>query len=345
MEKNELLKILDNVKEKEKEVTFTKGTRTLLIDGLNLFFRNFAIINLVNESGVHIGGLSGFLRSLGFLIKNIKPTSVYIVFDGAGGATNRQHLIPEYKTNRNINRITNWEIFDNLEEEDQAKVDQITRLIHYLRCLPLKVLLLDKVEADDIIAYIGDKFSELPDSQTFIVSADKDFLQLVKPNLIVYRPMEKRYYFPKDIKEKFNVLPENFIIYKTLLGDASDKISGVKGLGEKGIHKKFPELSKIPLTMDDLFEICENKIKDHVIYARIIHEWDRLEKNYMVMDLKNPILSNEEKTHLIDKIGENTKLTLKMDEFQKLYHEDGLNHAIRDVPSWLRETFKVLNSF
>ena len=157
--------------------------------------------------------------------------------------------------------------------------------------------------------------------------------------------MEKRYYFPKDIKEKFNVLPENFIIYKTILGDASDKISGVKGLGEKGIHKKFPELSKIPLTMDDLFEICENKIKDHVIYARIIHEWDRLEKNYMVMDLKNPILSNEEKTHLIDKIGENTKLTLKMDEFQKLYHEDGLNHAIRDVPSWLRETFKVLNSF
>ena len=345
MEKNELLKILDNVKEQEKEVTFTKESRILIIDALNLFFRNFAIINLVNESGVHIGGLSGFLRSLGFLIKNIKPTSVYVVFDGAGGATNRQHLIPEYKTNRNINRITNWEIFNNLEEEDQAKVDQITRLIHYLRCLPLKVLLLDKVEADDIIAYIGDKFSELPDSQTFIVSADKDFLQLVKPNLIVYRPMEKRYYFPKDIKEKFNVLPENFIIYKTLLGDASDKISGIKGLGEKGIHKKFPELSKIPLTMDDLFEICENKIKDHVIYARIIHEWDRLEKNYMVMDLKNPILSNEEKVHLIDKIGENTKLTLKMDEFQKLYHEDGLNHAIRDVPSWLRETFKVLNSF
>ena len=52
-------------------------------------------------------------------------------------------------------------------------------------------------------------------------------------------------------KEKFNVLPENFIIYKTLLGDASDKISGIKGLGEKGIHKKFPELSKIPLTMED----------------------------------------------------------------------------------------------
>ena len=96
MEKNELLKILDNVKEQEKEVTFTKESRILIIDGLNLFFRNFAIINLVNESGVHIGGLSGFLRSLGFLIKNIKPTSVYVVFDGAGGATNRQHLIPEY---------------------------------------------------------------------------------------------------------------------------------------------------------------------------------------------------------------------------------------------------------
>ena len=345
MEKNELLKILDNVSEEEKTSTFTKESRILIIDGLNLFFRNFAVINLVNESGTHIGGLSGFLRSLGFLIKNIKPTSVYVVFDGAGGATSRQNLIPEYKTNRNINRITNWEIFDNLEEEDQAKVDQITRLIHYLRCLPLQVLLLDKVEADDIIAYISNKFSESPDSQTFIVSADKDFIQLVKPNLIVYRPMEKRYYFPKDVKNKFNVLPENFIIYKTLLGDASDKISGVKGLGEKGIHKKFPELSTIPISMDDLFEICENKIKDHVVYSRIIHEWDRLEKNYMVMDLQNPLLSNKEKELLTESTKQSTKLTLKMDEFQKLYREDGLNHAIRDVPSWLRETFKVLNSF
>jgi 5'-3' exonuclease len=145
MEKNELLKILNNVNEEEKESTFTKESRILIIDGLNLFFRNFAVINLVNESGVHIGGLSGFLRSLGFLIKNIKPTSVYIVFDGVGGATSRQHLIPEYKTNRNLTRITNWEIFDNLEEEDQAKVDQITRLIHYLRCLPYLIVILVKV--------------------------------------------------------------------------------------------------------------------------------------------------------------------------------------------------------
>jgi 5'-3' exonuclease len=82
MEKNELLKILDNVSEEEKTSTFTKESRILIIDGLNLFFRNFAVINLVNESGVHIGGLSGFLRSLGFLIKNIKPTSVYVVFEG-----------------------------------------------------------------------------------------------------------------------------------------------------------------------------------------------------------------------------------------------------------------------
>ena len=57
------------------------------------------------------------------------------------------------------------------------------------------------------------------------------------------------------------------------------------------------------------------------------------------------ILSNKEKELLTESTKQPTKLTLKMDEFQKLYSEDGLNHAIRDVPSWLRETFKVLNSF
>ena len=84
MDKKDLLKLLDNVQESGKETV--EGERVLMIDGLNLFFRNFAMLNMVNPDGVHIGGLGGFFRSLGALIRQIQPTQVYVVFDGAGSS-------------------------------------------------------------------------------------------------------------------------------------------------------------------------------------------------------------------------------------------------------------------
>ncbi len=65
-----------------------------IIDGLNMFLRNFAVLNYVNQDGVHIGGLGGFLRSLGSLVNNVKPTSIYIIFDGIGSSQNRKNLLP-----------------------------------------------------------------------------------------------------------------------------------------------------------------------------------------------------------------------------------------------------------
>ena len=82
--------------------------------------------------------------------------------------------------------------------------------------------------------------------------------------------MEKEYYNTETVKEKFGVLSENFILYKTLLGDNSDKIPGVKGLGEKGIFKKFPELTEKKLTLEDIFDISARKFKEHVVYSRIV---------------------------------------------------------------------------
>ena len=192
------------------------------------------MMNFVNEQGVHIGGLGGFIRSLNSLINQIKPTSVYVVFDGTGSSVNRKNLLPEYKSGRNLVRITNWDSFDSLEDEHDSKIDQIVRLIHYLKCLPVKTLSLDKVEADDIIAYLSDILPKTHNSQVFIVSNDKDFVQLVDEKVILFRPGDKEYYTKNLVKEKFGVLAENFILYKTLLGDQSDKVAGVKGLGEKG---------------------------------------------------------------------------------------------------------------
>ena len=109
--------------------------------------------------------------------------------------------------------------------------------------------------------------------------------------------MEKEYYTPKTVEEKFGVLPHNFILYKTLLGDSSDKVPGIKGLGAKGLFKKFPELATQELTLDDIFDISARKSKEHVVYSRIVFEENRLENNYKIMDLSTPMIDDKGKNN------------------------------------------------
>ena len=344
MDAKDLLSLLNNVVEENETESLNKHDRVLLIDGLNLFFRNFAMLNFVNEDGVHVGGLGGFLRSLGTLINRIQPTSVYVVFDGVGSTINRKNLLPEYKSNRNITRITNWDIFESLDDEHAAKVDQVVRLIHYLQCLPVKTLSLDKVEADDIIAHLATKLSSDYGSKVFIVSSDKDFIQLVDENIIVYRPIEKDYYTTDTVIEKFGISAANFILYKVLMGDASDKVAGVKGLGEKKLMKLFPELSQRILTLQDILDISETKLKENIIYARVLDMQDQLEKNYRIMNLHNPMLDDIEREFL-DAIIEYPLPELDNMKFLKYYHEDGLKHLIKNIDYWIQNTFKDLISY
>jgi DNA polymerase-1 len=301
-------------------------------------------MKMVNQDGAHVGGLGGFLRSLNYLTNQLQPTSVYVVFDGVGSSINRKNLLPEYKSGRNLARITNWDVFDSLEEEHDSKVNQTVRLIHYLKCLPVKTVSINKVEADDIIAYLSQHLSTEYGSKVFIVSNDKDFIQLVDDKITVYRPSEKEFYTREMIKSEFGVLAENFILYKTLLGDQSDKVEGIKGLGEKGIFKKYPELLTTPMVLEDIFDISANKYKDHEVYARVILDRSRLENNFKVMNLDNPLISDVEKEFLKDLIKEDIP-SLDIVEFMKYYEEDGLGRMIKNTEYWLTNTFSLLNSF
>jgi len=343
MANSDLLKLLNNVVE-ENDIPSSPYERVLLIDGLNLFFRNFAMLNIVNEHGVHVGGLGGFIRSLGTLINAIQPTSMYVVFDGEGSATNRKNLLPEYKSGRNLSRITNWEIFEDVGDEHDAKVDQIIRLIQYLKCLPVKTVALDKVEADDIIAHLSYKLSTEHDSQCFIVSSDKDFIQLINNKITVYRPIEKDYYTPDTVKEKFGVLPENFLQYKVLMGDASDKVPGIKGLGDKKLSKLFPELGERIITLDEIIELSAQKHKENIIYSRVVFEENNLRKTTMIMDLHNPMMDDLEKKFIEDLISKNSPV-LNVETFLRLYQEDGLRHLIKNPEFWINNQFRTLNSY
>ena len=339
MKHKELFKLLDEIQEEKEIPALKRHDRVLVLDGLNLFFRNFAMLNMVNPDGVHVGGLGGFLRSLGALIRQIQPTSVYVVFDGAGSSTNRKNLLPEYKSGRNISRITNWEIFDDLDDEHNSKIDQIVRLIQYLKLLPVKTVAIDKVEADDIISVLSKKLEEKYNSNVFIVSSDKDFIQIVTDKTIVYRPMEKEYYTKNTVNEKFGVLAENFILHKTLLGDNSDKVPGVKGLGPKKLAKLFPELGEKPLTLDDIFEISARKFKENIIYSRIVQDQDRLENTYKIMDLSIPMI-DEREVEYIDQLVASDLPELNSELFITLYNEDKLGGMIRNLEFWLQENFK-----
>lgn len=337
--KKHLLDLLDNIQENGEETP--QSERYLLIDGLNLFFRNFSAINTINSQGVHIGGLGGFFRSLGALIRTIEPTQVYVVFDGVDSSSNRKNIIPEYKSGRNLVRLTKHELFDNLEEENDSKIDQIVRIIQYLKTLPVKTVSLSRVEADDVIAYLSSTLPTNPEDRVFIVSSDKDYLQLVSKKVTIYRPVEKEYYTESTVIEKFGVTPHNFLLYKLLMGDNSDGITGIKGLGLKGLLKRFPELAERNMSFDDLIDISERKMKDHVIYSRVVHDIAGLKNKYTVMDLSNPMMSDQDKSN-VDKFVKETQLEFHPKEFLEMYHSDQLGGLIRNVETWIQDIFKKL---
>ena len=178
-------KIFDSLGKVEVEETkedLKVNDRILIIDSLNTFLRAFTVIQHFNKSLNHVGGLTGYLRSLGFAINLIRPTRVILAFDGKGSSTNKRYIYPEYKANRGIRRVTNWDAFENQEQESEAITNQLVRLIDYLKCLPVDLISIDKIEADDVIGYITQQM----DTDFTIISSDRDYLQLVSERITVF---------------------------------------------------------------------------------------------------------------------------------------------------------------
>lgn len=332
--------ILDNIKN-TKDEPLHLNSRVLLVDSMNTFLRSFAMINHMNPSGAHIGGLTGFLKSIGFAIRHIKPTRVILIFDGAGSTTNKKNLYPEYKAHRKLQRITNWDGFDGKEDESASIENQMLRLIEYLRCLPVDLLSIDKVEADDVIGYITKKMN----NEVYIMSADQDFMQLIDDKVTVYSPIKKKFYTPKLVKEEYGLYPQNFINKKILMGDDSDNIPGVKGLGPKKLFKLFPELeSDLNVTLESMFIKSEELVNEHGLYGDIINFKKQLLINQQLMDLSDPDLP-EDSLEEIEQVLTNKPNNLDKLHFLKLYNEDRLGNSIPNTEIWLNEIFSYLQVY
>lgn len=340
MLKNDFKDILKNITN-TKEAPLHSHSKVLLIDSMNTFLRSFAMINHINPNGHHIGGLTGFLKSLGFIIRHIKPTRVILVFDGVGSTHNKKNLYADYKGNRSITRITNFDGFADRQEESEAITHQLLRLIEYLKLLPVDMISIDKIEADDVIGYLA---NELPE-EVVIMSADKDFLQLVSPKVSVYSPIKKIYYTPKKVKEDFGLYPQNYINYKILLGDNSDNLPGVKGIGPKKLFKLFPELEgEDKIKFSNILTLSADKRGTHPLYENICNFKNQLLINEKLMDISAPTIPEpdlEEIHYTLD----NPSLTFDKAGFVRMYNEDLLGQSIQNLEFWLTDVFHYLTAY
>jgi len=321
----------------------------MVFDGLNTFIRAFGATPSTNEDGDHVGGITGFLFSIGKAIRDFKPSRCVIVFDGRGGSNRRKKIYGDYKANRaNKTRLRrhDHQNYTSIEDEQEAMRFQFSRLVSYLDNLPVTFISMDGIEADDTIAYIADIYKDISKKIT-IVSTDRDFYQLVSDQLQVWSPIKKKMYDVQSIIDEFGVHPNNYVVYRTFTGDVSDNIPGISGIGPKTIIKAFPELNdEIEFTMEHLKSKCASKLQLHETrnYEKIAANYDILDKNYQLMNLK--LLDIPAQTmSVIRGIMQQPISTLNKMEFQRMFMEDKMWGVMKNLPEWLNNTWLSLNAF
>lgn len=317
----------------------------LIIDAMNMLIRSFSLLKAMNPDGHHIGGLVGFLRSLGYVTRIFDPTRVIVVWDGKGGSANRKNINPDYKAQRATSRITHWGLYDTKEQETEALIGQLYRVQDYIECLPIQQLGMEKLEADDIIAYLAKRAGEAGKKVT-IVSSDKDFFQLIDKNIEVYAPVKKKTFNHSNIIDEIKVLPENYNIVKALLGDHSDNLPGVKGLGIKTILSEWKSFAYDSLaSLQDVWDHCETQLeqdKPKKIFAKIIHNWDKVLTNFELMDLHKTVL-DEKEINFIEETLQDSIPDLQTGAFLHLLDQDKIEGVTKNTEGWL-DNFKGLTT-
>jgi DNA polymerase I len=342
--KNKYAALLNQLRLREEEEPTSRDDRVLLIDGLNTFIRSYSATPTLNANGEHVGGISGFLASMGSAIKTINPTRVVVVFDGKDSSSKRRKLFPNYKANRKIKIRLNRA--QSVDKEDN-QLQQLVRLIDYLETLPITVITLDGCEADDVMAYIANRIVVPKDAHAFIMSSDKDFLQLASNNIHVWSPTKKKLYYEDDVYAEYGVYPKNFSIFRALVGDSSDNIPGAPGLAAKTIIKRFPKLAEADfVSLDDFFEYAkglavQSKIK---VFHSVVDNEDDIRLYYKIMQLHETLINASTQSNILNLMRMEGRGLSKMD-FHRLLVEDGMTNAIRNPEAWLREVGTKLNQF
>ncbi len=256
--------------------------KLIIIDGNGLGYRSYYGMihtNLVNSKGFATGATFAFLNSIISLLVKFPSTHVVCAFDSRG-ATIRHKLYPDYKANRKA-KDKPQELFESLTQMAEA-VDQFW----------IPSVAVDTFEGDDIIATVATKAVEDGFSKVLIVGADKDFAQLVNEHVFLYRFNTKSDAWEingnKDIKSRFGVFPDQMKSYQAIVGDSSDNIPGIKGLGKKAaatLLHQFGSLQGIYKNLDKISGAAHGKLvaeKENAklwyqlvsLHTKVPIEWD-----------------------------------------------------------------------
>ncbi|MDP7128245.1 MAG: 5'-3' exonuclease H3TH domain-containing protein, partial [Candidatus Marinimicrobia bacterium] len=230
--------------------------RLFLIDGYALLFRaHYAMIRnpLITTAGQHTSALFGFINMVFRLIRQENPDYLAAAFDRKE-KTFRHERYPEYKANR-----------DEMPQELQDQLDHLWKL---LAAMNLPNISKAGFEADDVIGTLA-KEGEAVGLDVFIFSGDKDFAQLITEHVFLYSPIvrssEINIIDPEGVKEKWGVPPEKFIDYLGLMGDASDNIPGVMGVGKKTAAKLLQEYGSLETALENAENVKNKRVREGLL--------------------------------------------------------------------------------
>jgi DNA polymerase-1 len=299
----------------------------------------------MNDDGMHTGGIAGFLKSIGYAIKLINPTRVIVVFDGSGGSQKRRKIYPDYKKGRKTKIKFNrtYEELSSSELEQKNLQIELMRLVSYLEVLPVTVMAIDNIEADDTIAYLAE--DTFKDSNVTIMSTDKDFLQLASERVKIWSPVKKKIFGCKEIVDEYGITCNNFIFYRVLEGDVSDNIPGIDGVGIKRVLQAYPFLADDKqVTLQEIYNYSENYKSKYKIYERVLDNKLLIERNYELMQLKATSIQSFTQLRIEEIIKKQVPKIDKM-TFSRLITEDKMWNNLPNYMVWLNETWGKLNSF
>lgn len=238
--------------------------RLFLLDAYALIFRGYyALIKnpRINSKGMDTSAIMGFMNSLFDVIKREKPDHLAVCFD-KDGSTERTELYEDYKANR-----------DETPDAIRIAVPYIQKI---LKAMHIPCVEISGMEADDIIGTLA-KQAETEGYKVFMVTPDKDFGQLVSENIFMYRPARLgngiEIWGIPEVKKRFGVeRPEQVIDYLGMMGDASDNIPGLPGVGEKTAMKFIAEFGSMEVLLENTHKLSgkmREKVEEHAELGRL----------------------------------------------------------------------------
>lgn len=321
----------------ESKSSLNHSRTTLIVDGLNLFIRSFSVVPTLNDNGEHIGAIIGFFNVLRKLSREVNLNHIVIAFDGKGGNQRRRKLYKEYKEKRlSVGVFNRFEPETFGVDEGESFKRQLSLLLSILDFLPIHVLSMDSIEADDVIAYISNEI--VPKDETAIIaSSDKDYYQLIKPNISVYSLHKKILVTDKNVFDVLGFSPENYLTLRCFTGDSSDNIKGVSRVGEKTLLKHFniKDANRI-YKVDDIINEAQTKINEGSkvkLYHSIIEEVPIIYRNYELMQLEEPPISGLLSSHIRQILGSPPSSFNRL-KFHELMITNGIDYKAEDVDLW-----------